>query len=227
MEEIIKVLQKSVLCMNMSIEQIKELIKTSNITQKQYKKGSIIFYETDKPSKLYLLLEGKISLCKDTLSGRKIPITDITDSGDIFGEIYLYMQKEQYGIYAVVQENTRLLEFNSNLFEIEKGKLESSHIIVLQNLLMLFARKAFNMNTKLQVLSSGNLRQCLIRLILNMQDGKNQIKLDVSREEMAQYLNVARQSLSRELGAMQKEGLIQISGKNLVILDQERMEEYL
>jgi CRP-like cAMP-binding protein len=227
MEDIIRALQTSVLCKNMSEDQIIAFIKTSNIMKRQYSKGSIVFHETDKPAKFYLLMEGKISLCKDTLSGRKIVITDISDHGDIFGEVYLYMQKKQYGIYSIVQEKTQLLEFNSDLFDMEKGKTEMSHIIVLQNLLMLLAQKAYNMNTKLQVLSSGNLRQCLIRMILNMQEGKRQITLEASREEMAHYLNVARQSVSRELSAMEKDGLIQVSGKHILILDQERMEEFL
>jgi CRP-like cAMP-binding protein len=227
MKSMIQVLQNSVLCKNMSEEQIINFIETSSITQKQYNKGSIIFHETDKPTKLYLLMEGKVSICKDTMSGRKIWITDITKCGDIFGEIYLYMKMEQYGIYSFVQENTQILEFDSDLFSMEKGMLDPSHIIVFQNILMLFAQKAFNMNSKLQVLSSGNLRQCLVRFILNMQQGDNEIKLDMTREAMAEYLNVARQSLSRELSAMQEEGLIHVSGKNIVILKQEELEEYL
>lgn len=227
MEHIIAALQNSVLCKNMNEEQIKNFINTSSYTQKEYKKGSIIFHEYDKPAKLYLLMFGKVSICKDTMSGRKILITEITRCGDIFGEIYLYMQIEKYNIYAMVQENAQVLEFDSNLFDMKEGKLDPSHIVVFQNILTLFAQKAFYMNMKLQVLSSGNLRQCLVRFILNQQKGSNTIELNMTREAMADYLNVARQSLSRELSAMQDEGLILVSGKKIVILQQEQLEEYL
>lgn len=227
MEQIISALQKSVLCRNMSEEQIVNFIETSSISQKEYKKGSIVFSEEDKPTKLYLLMEGKVSICKDTMAGRKILITEITRSGDIFGEVYLYMQVERYNIYAVVQENAQVLEFESDLFARKEGNLESSHIIVFQNLLTLFAQKAFYMNMKLQVISSGTLRQCLVRFILNQQRGSREVKLQMTREAMADYLNVARQSLSRELSAMQEEGLILVSGKKITILQQELLEEYL
>ncbi len=226
-ENVIGALKNSVLCKNMNEAQIRDFVNSSSITQKQYNKGSFIFHEGDQPTKLYLLIEGKISICKDTMSGRKILITDITRSGDIFGEIYLYMKKEQYGIYALVLENAQVVEFESDLFSMEKGILNPSHIIVFQNILMLFAQKAFNMNTRLQVLSSGNLRQCLVRFILNLQQDKQEIRLSMTREAMADYLNVARQSLSRELSAMQEEGLIQVSGKQIVILNQSGLEEYL
>lgn len=227
MDKIVSALKSSVLCKNMTQEQIENFIKTSSITQKEYKKGSIVFHEYDKPTKLYLLMEGKVSICKDTMSGRKILITEFSRCGDIFGEVYLYMHVEKYNMYSMVQENSQILEFNSDLFEMREGKLETSHIIVFQNILTLFAQKAFYMNMKLQVLSSGNLRQCLVRFILNHQKGSNVIQLEMTREAMADYLNVARQSLSRELSAMQEEGLILVNGKKITILLQEELEEYL
>ena len=47
------------------------------------------------------------------------------------------------------------------------------------------------------------------------------------REEMADYLTVSRPALSRELGNMVREGILKIDGRDLVILDQEALEEYL
>lgn len=226
-EKVLVALKNSVLCKNMSKDQIETFIKTSRVTKKQYKKGSIVFHEYDKPSKLFLLIEGKVSICKDTMSGRKILITEITRSGDIFGEIYLYMQIERYNIYAMVQEDTEILEFGSNLFDMNQGTINSSHMIVFQNILTLFAQKAFYMNIKLQILSSGNLRQRLVRFILNQQKNSNQIHLPMSREALAEFLSVARQSLSREFSAMQEEGLIEVKGKKVTILEQELLEEYL
>lgn len=227
MDRIVSTLKSSVLCKNMSDEQIENFVKTSIISKRFYKKGSIVFHENDKPTKLYLLMEGKVSICKDTMSGRKILITEITRSGDIFGEVYLYMQVDKYNLYSVVQENSQILEFTSDLFDIKEGRLEPSHVIVFQNILTLFAQKAYFMNMKLQVLSSGNLRQCLVRFLLNQQKNSNIIQLFMTREALADYLNVARQSLSRELSALQEEGLISVSGKKITILQQEQLEEYL
>ena len=44
---------------------------------------------------------------------------------------------------------------------------------------------------------------------------------------MAAYLAVTRPSLSRELSAMQREGIIALDGKCVKVLDMERFEEYL
>ena len=47
------------------------------------------------------------------------------------------------------------------------------------------------------------------------------------REEMADFLNVTRPALSREISAMVEEGIIRAGQGYLVILDQEALEEYL
>ena len=54
-----------------------------------------------------------------------------------------------------------------------------------------------------------------------------EIAKNPSREELADYLNVTRPSLSRELGNMEKEGIIRLDGRKIVIVSQEKLEEYL
>ena len=58
-------------------------------------------------------------------------------------------------------------------------------------------------------------------------DDHGNITLTVSREFMASYLAVSRPSLSRELSAMQREGIIEAAGRTIHILDMEQFESYL
>ena len=44
---------------------------------------------------------------------------------------------------------------------------------------------------------------------------------------IAAYLAVSRPSLSRELSAMQREGIIEAEGRTIRIVDMERFEGYL
>ena len=48
-----------------------------------------------------------------------------------------------------------------------------------------------------------------------------------SRESTAIYLAVSRPALSRELSAMQKEGILAVESRTIHILDREKLEEYL
>ena len=91
----------------------------------------------------------------------------------------------------------------------------------------MFARKAFTLNTKIQVLNSGSLRQRIVRYITNCEEVDNVVKMTLTREEMADFLNTTRPSLSRELSNMQKEGLIEINGKHIILLDEEALADCL
>ena len=51
------------------------------------------------------------------------------------------------------------------------------------------------------------------------------IRLPLSREGMANYLGIARETVSRKLGQMESEGLIRsVSNKSILLLDQEAIK---
>ena len=83
------------------------------------------------------------------------------------------------------------------------------------------------MNRKLRVLGSSSIREKIVRYLVQRQDREGRVSLNLSREEMADELNVTRPSLSRELGKMQEEGILSLSRKQIQIKDQELLEEYL
>lgn len=53
------------------------------------------------------------------------------------------------------------------------------------------------------------------------------VYLSMTKEELAEYMNVARPSLSREIGNMVEEGWIALQGKNILIRDLESLEDLL
>ena len=49
----------------------------------------------------------------------------------------------------------------------------------------------------------------------------------LSQEQLAEQLSVARPSLSRELGQMQRDGILDIHGNKISIVDLKAFESYL
>ena len=52
------------------------------------------------------------------------------------------------------------------------------------------------------------------------------IQLPHNREQMAEVLNVSRTALSRELGRLRDEGIIDITGRTVKLLNIEEIEEF-
>lgn len=53
------------------------------------------------------------------------------------------------------------------------------------------------------------------------------VRMEMNREELADYLGVARPSLSRTLMKMQNEGIIEVGKKTIRILQREKIEKFL
>lgn len=142
----------------------------------------------------------------------------------MFGEVYEVL-KRPYDIYVEAAKETELLEIGSSFFRLgDENKVPTrSALLVERNLMRIFARKAYFMHGRIKVLASGSLREKIVRFLFQNMDAKGEIALTASRE----YLAVTRPSLSRELSAMQKDGLLEVAGKRIRVLDMERFEEYL
>ena len=226
-EQLIPVLKKSSLAAGMSDEEVVELLASAQVHLREYPKGQIVFHEGDMPKSLYILLAGEVHILKDTFSGRRIFLSEINEPGDMFGEVYEVL-KQPYDMYVETVTPVRLLEISSDLFTLEAGgELSRSALKIQRNLMRIFARKAYFMHNKIKVLASGSLREKIIRFLFIELQGKRELELTGSREFIAAYLAVTRPSLSRELSAMQREGIIALDGKCVKVLDMERFEEYL
>lgn len=227
MQDHIKMLKNTFLCKGLTDEEFQYFVSNANIQKKEYKKNEYVFREMDKPEKLFLLIDGYISVYRDTMSGKVLPIADIVDSGDIFGEVYLYMQKPTYDLNAVTKRDSVILTMESQIFKTGENDVPMAYYKITKNLLAMFAKKAYILNTKIQVLNSGSLRQRIARYMMNCPEQNGVVSITVTREEMADFLNTTRPSLSRELSNMQKEGLIAVRGKKVTLLDRDGLGEFL
>jgi len=213
---------------DMSEQGIEECIKCSGAQIRSYEKNEMIFNSLDTPTCVYVMIEGDILVWKDTLSGKRNIFNDVSRKGDVFGEVYLFMEKESYEYYAEALRKSTVLEIPKSFFYHTCEKNCDHHAQLIRNMLRILAQKAYRFNLKLQILGSGTLRQRIIRyLIENLNRDGQAVALTMDREAFADYLNAARPSLSRELMKMQADGLIRLEGRKILVSDPELLESYL
>ena len=240
-EEIKAQLRETSLAQGMTDGDIEALLASSQVRLVRYKKGEIIFHEGDVPERLFLLVSGAVRILKDTYSGRQIFLGEIRKPGVMFGEVYLFIERHAYDMFTQALVPTELLEISNRMLtqgaaeddfgeadDPERAQRVRLQGLLQRNLLRDFARKAYQMNNMMKVLASGSLRGKIARyLMLQPQADDGRIRLPESRESTAIYLAVSRPALSRELSAMQKEGILSVESRTIHILDRERLEVYL
>ena len=81
------------------------------------------------------------------------------------------------------------------------------------------------LNQKIDLLTLKGMREKLINYLVNFSSHVNslQFTLPFNRNELAEFLNVSRTSMCRELGRMKEDGLIDYHLNHIQILDLEQM----
>lgn len=227
-DNIVQALEHSGLCREFTQDEILSLIEEKDTDIKRYEKGSFIFEEDDTPDKLYVLIEGYVEVSKLTFSGKKILITTIENPGDMFAEVYMFMGKGKYDMSAQAVEESVVLSVSCDFFENISHNIKAGvSAKIRKNLMSIFAMKAYNLSGKVRLLGCGSIREKIALYLIENQTASGQITKNPSREELSDYLNVTRPSLSRELGNMEKEGIIKLDGRRITIVSQGKLEEYL
>ena len=197
-------------------EEIKKLASISKI--EHYAPNSIVFYENDDLSNVYYLIEGKVKLYKIDKFDNEIFFTDLKD--DSF--IYLIKKTVKNEVVCSTFYSVETLkESDVLLIDIEKFKHMFMHKYeILQGVLhetyKLVARLQYIINRDLIFDGSAKVAYMLCHNL----DEFNSMK----KNEIAYHLHIQPETLSRIVKKLQKEGLIRIENKEVMILDRARLE---
>ena len=223
----IQKLKNSPLFFGMTDEEIESCLECSKSNITSYEKDEIIFYQKDAPTHLLVLVEGTVAICNDTAAGKRSIVAAFDQRGELFGEVFVFLKHREYDHYAQAVTQAQVLRMPREFLFQTSGDAQGHHGKLISNMLTILAQKAYFLNQKVQILSCATLRQKIAKILLKNSDEKGKVILSMNREELADFLNTARPSLSRELMNMQEDGLIQIKKRDIYIVDFEELQNIL
>ena len=91
-------------------------------------------------------------------------------------------------------------------------------------MLEILSENNFKITRKLHIISTSSLRERIAIWLIDAMDENLDVTLHMNREQLADFLGVARPSLSRELMRMQKDGLVEVDRKTIRICNKEALE---
>lgn len=202
-----------------------ELVRLNDIAQtKNYKPGACILAEGENSASVFNIIEGSVRLSRLLSDGRRV-VTGFLFPGDFLGlslDGSNSITAEAIGDVEVCRMDRKRLEA---LF-VEIPKLE-------HRLLEMTVGELISGRDHMMLLARKTLRERMATFLINFEDRLREsgeepavIKLPMARADIADYLGVTVETISRCLAAMAEEGLIQLlSPRRIVILDHMRMEE--
>ncbi len=204
----------------LSDEELKKIVDMTG--HKSYKKGNLLCSEGEKSDTLFIINEGGVKISKLTKDGKE-QIVHIFTSGDFFGELSLFSNDETYNfdVYAISDLKVCTLT-KENMNEILLTNPEIS-----LKLLQVITKRLTQTENLAQNLATNDAEIRIAYMLLEFAekygiptDQGMQVKLPINREEMANYVGVTRETISRKLSIFEELGIINLIGNKILIIKQ-------
>lgn len=179
---------------------------------RQYKKDALISMDGEMEKNAGIVIEGVVHMFKEDVWGNRFLLAYMK-RGEMLGESFAISgngSPAQHGITFVCDTACRILFLP--LARILHPCTQSCpfHHRLSQNAFNMVSAKNRSLMEKIEVISRTGLRDKLLTFLsLEAQrQGSPVFHLPLNRTEMAEYLNVNRSAMSRELSLLKKEGIL-------------------
>lgn len=226
-EPYIDVIKESILFRGINKEEISLMLKCLTPKIQDYGKNESIVNAGDSIDKFGMVLEGEATILKENADGNRV-ILSVIKKGDLFGEMLVFSSNKICPVTVRVQSSCKVL-FLTNSDLITRCENNCSwHISMLQNFMKMISDKSLMLNKKVQYLSIKSIRGKLCTYLLDQYKITKNVNIIVplNRNELADFLNVSRPSMSREICLMRDEEIIDFHLSAFRIKDMETLKSY-
>lgn len=228
MQQYHEVLKKCALFKDFKDEEVGPLLSCLNCHTKVYKSDEFVFLSGDTIQHVGIVLDGALDLLKENPAGNNHLIAFLGPS-HIFAEGIVCTNNRTSPVSIRVKRESTILFIPYERITKPCGHLCSYHTQIINNMMMILAEKNYNLNTKLELLMMKGMREKLAAYLLLESKYNNSTTFQIipNRNELAEYLNVSRTSMCRELGRMKDETIIDYYQNSFKIISLNKLKECL
>lgn len=202
------------------IHQLKNFID-DNGTEESYNTSDSIFAEGTTSNNVYLIMSGVVKTHKLDRMGKEL-ITGVFKADDYFG-FASFARTTRHQESATALENTKLVTISTD--ELKKLLLENQDLAL--ELMQQLSESLDEAKEQLLEMAYGSVRKKTARTILKFAEKLDRDahgNIHILRSDLASVAGMATETLIRTLSTLKKEGLIEIEGRNIRILDLEKLQ---
>ncbi len=202
----------------LSEEDLDALSAAGLLRRKAFEKHTVIFCAGDRVQEIGVVLRGTVHIENLDLWGTKSILSSIS-AGQAFAETYAFCG-DALMVDAVAAEDCEVLFLHTRA--LSDAKLDAGlRNTLLHNLLAVSMRKNLSLSQRIFCTTPKTVRGRLLTYFSAQaaKAGGLEFEIPFNRQQMADYLNLDRSALSKELCRMRDEGLLEFE-KNRFVLKQ-------
>ncbi|MCB0832742.1 MAG: Crp/Fnr family transcriptional regulator [Bacteroidetes bacterium] len=192
----------------------------SNKAGNWYKKGQNVFFEGNRPAGLYCLNKGKVKVFKLGYEGKE-QIIRLAKEGDILGYRAL-ISGESYTASATALEDCQICFIPKSIF----FSIMGANSELSMRMMHLLAHDLKSAENHVAEMAQKSVRERLAETLLMLKENYSEeenngvIGVSLSREDLANLVGTATETIIRLLSDFKDERLIDLSGRKIKILNQ-------
>jgi len=192
------------------------------VADQVYKRGQAIFTEGDDATGFYVGVTGRVKIFKLSFEGKE-QILHIFGPGEPFGEVPVFTG-QHFPANAEAMEDGRIFFFPRESF-IELIKKNPSIALNMLAVLSLRLRRFTHLIDDLSLKEVPGRLSAYLLYLSEQEKGISDLELTITKSQLASLLGTIPETLSRIFGKMSKQGLIELDGPQIRILDRQGLED--
>ncbi len=188
--------------------------------ERRFPRGSVILMQGDPGDALYVIARGQVKVVLVGEDGREV-ILSVLGVGSFFGEMAL-LDNDPRSAHVVAMEEATLLQLRREDFQSRLRSSPDVAIALLRELTHRLRRADDTIGSL--ALRDVNGRVAHLLLELAEEEGGGRITRRLTHATLAQMVGASRETVSRTLRALTKTGAVQVSRKEITILDPEMLQ---
>lgn len=202
-----------------TLNDLREMVK--NYEEQNYKAGETIYEEGKQSNHFFFVDKGVVKSHRMDEYGKEL-ITSIYKEGDFFGNTSFH-KHTPFEEYATAMEETRVYAVSKD--ELRDILMNNSAITL--ELIDVMGNNISGIKEQLLEMAYGSVRKKAARTILLFSQKIRRHptqSIRISRSDLASVAGMASETLIRTLSDFKKEGLLEIEGRNIKLLDVEALK---
>ncbi len=197
---------------DMELEEVNKVKKMINV-----EKGEELFHDGGVPRGVYCLNKGKVKIYKVGEEGKE-QIIHIAKEGEIVGFRAMFSE-DKYNVSATALEDCNICFIDSDSFFNLVDNNKTLRRTILKELSSELAYRA----DLLTSMAQKHVRERVAYSLLFLDDIYNGDMINFSREDLANFVGTATETLIRLLKELKEENVIQTHGRKIEILNKEEL----
>lgn len=189
-----------------------------------YEKNECVAAAGEKFDGLGIVLAGEVVVAKENAAGSRV-IMAVNGPGEMFGETAAFSGEAVWPVTVTARTPCAVMFLPAGKIIGNCERLCASHRQLITNMLEIVSLKALLLDRKLEYMVIKSLRGKVSSFLLEQHKkaGRATFTMPMKRNELADFLNVSRPSLSREMGRMRDEGVIEFHRDSVKIKELEAL----